>query len=64
LNIFEKKTLKINGILENVAKLHKSIFVKQNAANHHKLTARISNCESAQEAWQILETTYEGTKLV
>jgi len=26
--------------------------------------ARISNCESAQEAWKILETTYEGTKLV
>jgi hypothetical protein len=26
--------------------------------------ARISNCESAQEACQILETTYEGTKLV
>jgi hypothetical protein len=26
--------------------------------------ARISNCKSAQEAWQILETTYEGTKLV
>jgi len=26
--------------------------------------AKISNCESAQEAWQILETTYEGTKLV
>jgi hypothetical protein len=26
--------------------------------------ARISNCESAQEAWQILETTYKGTKLV
>jgi len=26
--------------------------------------ARISNYESAQEAWQILETTYEGTKLV
>jgi hypothetical protein len=25
---------------------------------------RISNCESAQEAWQILETTYEATKLV
>jgi hypothetical protein len=25
---------------------------------------KISNCESAQEAWQILETTYEGTKLV
>jgi hypothetical protein len=25
---------------------------------------RISNCESAKEAWQILETTYEGTKLV
>jgi hypothetical protein len=25
---------------------------------------RISNSESAQEAWQILETTYEGTKLV
>jgi hypothetical protein len=24
----------------------------------------LSNCESAQEAWQILETTYEGTKLV
>jgi hypothetical protein len=26
--------------------------------------AKISNCESAQEAWQILETIYEGTKLV
>jgi hypothetical protein len=26
--------------------------------------ARISNCESAQAAWQILETTYESTKLV
>jgi hypothetical protein len=25
---------------------------------------RISNCESTQEAWQILETTYEGKKLV
>jgi hypothetical protein len=26
--------------------------------------AKISSCESAKEAWQILETTYEGTKLV
>jgi len=26
--------------------------------------ARISNCEIAKDAWQILETTYEGTKLV
>jgi hypothetical protein len=26
--------------------------------------AKISNYESAQEAWKILETTYEGTKLV
>jgi hypothetical protein len=26
--------------------------------------AKISNCEFAQEAWQILETTYECTKLV
>jgi hypothetical protein len=26
--------------------------------------AKISNCESAKEAWQILETTYEGMKLV
>jgi hypothetical protein len=26
--------------------------------------AKISNCESAKAAWQILETTYEGTKLV
>jgi len=26
--------------------------------------AKISNCESVQEAWKILETTYEGTKLV
>jgi hypothetical protein len=26
--------------------------------------AKISNCESAKEAWQISETTYEGTKLV
>jgi hypothetical protein len=25
---------------------------------------KISNCESAKEAWQILEKTYEGTKLV
>jgi hypothetical protein len=25
---------------------------------------KISNCESAKAAWQILETTYEGTKLV
>jgi hypothetical protein len=25
---------------------------------------RISNCETAREAWKILETTYEGTKLV
>jgi hypothetical protein len=25
---------------------------------------RISNCESAKDAWQTLETTYEGTKLV
>jgi hypothetical protein len=26
--------------------------------------AKISNCESTQEPWQILETTYEGTKRV
>jgi hypothetical protein len=26
--------------------------------------AKISNYESAQEAWKILETTYDGTKLV
>jgi hypothetical protein len=26
--------------------------------------ARISNCEVAKDAWQILETTFEGTKLV
>jgi hypothetical protein len=26
--------------------------------------AKISNCKSAKEAWQILETTYEGTKLI
>jgi hypothetical protein len=26
--------------------------------------ARISNCEIAKDAWQILETTYEDTKLV
>jgi hypothetical protein len=26
--------------------------------------AKISNCESAKAAWQILETAYEGTKLV
>jgi hypothetical protein len=26
--------------------------------------AKISNYESAKKAWQILETTYEGTKLV
>jgi len=26
--------------------------------------ARISNCESAREVWQILKTTYEGKKIV
>jgi hypothetical protein len=26
--------------------------------------ARISNCEVAKDAWQILGTTYEGTKLI
>jgi hypothetical protein len=26
--------------------------------------AIISNCESAKDAWKILETTYEGTKLI
>jgi 3-hydroxyacyl-CoA dehydrogenase len=26
--------------------------------------ARISNCEVAKDAWKILKTTYEGTKLV
>jgi hypothetical protein len=26
--------------------------------------AKISNCESAKEEWQIMETTYKGTKLV
>jgi hypothetical protein len=26
--------------------------------------AKILNCESAKEAWKILETTYEGMKLV
>jgi hypothetical protein len=33
---------------------------------NYKLTefVRISNCESTKEAWQILETIYEGTKLV
>jgi hypothetical protein len=25
---------------------------------------RISNCDSVKDAWQILETTYKGTKLV
>jgi hypothetical protein len=26
--------------------------------------ARISNCEVAKDVWQILETTYEGSKLI
>jgi hypothetical protein len=26
--------------------------------------SRISNCDSAKDAWEILETTYEGTNLV
>jgi hypothetical protein len=26
--------------------------------------SRISNCDSAKDAWEILETTYEGTSLV
>jgi hypothetical protein len=25
---------------------------------------RISNCDSAKDAWEILETTYEGTNLI
>jgi hypothetical protein len=37
------------------------LFVKH---FHHLNLQKISNCESGQEAWQILETTYEGTKLV
>ena len=26
--------------------------------------SRISNCDSAKDAWEILETTYKGTNLV
>jgi hypothetical protein len=26
--------------------------------------SRISHCKTAQEAWEILETTYEETKIV
>jgi hypothetical protein len=51
--------------------LHKTARLSNDKALHALCQAlspseftKISNCESAQEAWPILETTYEGTKLV
>jgi len=56
-------TLKL--VLEKNARLSndKSLHALCQALSPSKF-ARISNSESAKEAWQILETTYEGTKLV
>jgi hypothetical protein len=62
-------------IFVNILSTHLHLFWKSisffNKALHTLCQAlspsefiRISNCESAKEAWQILEITYEGTKLV
>jgi len=53
------------SIVQNSARLsnEKALYALCQALSTSEF-ARISNCESAQEAWQILETTYEGTKLV
>jgi hypothetical protein len=40
----------------------KALHVMCQALSPFEFT-KISNCKSAREAWQILETTYEGTKL-
>jgi hypothetical protein len=56
-------TLKI--VLEKNARLfnEKALCALCQALSPFEFT-RISNSESAKEAWEILETTYEGTKLV
>jgi hypothetical protein len=53
------------SIVENKARLSndKTLHALCQALSPSEF-ARISNCESAKDAWQILETTYEGTKLV
>jgi hypothetical protein len=50
---------KINARLANDKALH----ALYQALSPSKFV-KISNCETTREAWQILETTYEGTKLV
>jgi len=52
-------TIQKGGRLSNDKALHALC----QALSPSKFT-RISNCELAKEAWQILETTYEGTKIV
>lgn len=52
------------SIVQNSARLSndKTLHALCQALSQSKF-ARILNCESAQEAWKILETIYEGTKL-
>jgi hypothetical protein len=53
------------SVIEKNARLlnDKAIHALCQALSPSEFT-RISNSESAKEAWEILETTYEGTKLV
>jgi hypothetical protein len=53
------------SIVENKARLSndRTLHALCQALSPSEFT-RISNCESTKDAWQILETIYEGTKLV
>jgi hypothetical protein len=55
----------IERVTEKNARLanDKALHALCQALSPSKFT-KISNCGTAQEAWQILETTFEGTKLV
>jgi len=57
--LLKKKKKKKNALLA----YDKALHALCQALSTSEFT-RISNCETVQEAWQILETTYEGTKLV
>jgi len=70
---FFLKSIDCWQIVESARLLTFELILKRNArlANDKALHAlcqaefaRISNYETALEAWQMLETTYEGTKLV
>jgi hypothetical protein len=46
-----------------IQKFSLTLFVKAGRYISPSEFSRISHCEIAQEAWEILETTYEGTKI-